>query len=271
MPVLALLALCFGAMSSAYAREYILARAPQRSAVLMTKNWNAFVDALCKESGVRIRLKLYDDRNTFERDLMQGKPDFAFGNPAYLVIANRKHGYLPVVRSSKKLLKGILVVRRDSGINLLSELEGKKIVFPGRNAFAASRYLRGLLDESGLVYTPVYVNGHDNVYRNVANGSFSAGGGVYRTLEIERAPLKSQLRVLYETPGVNPHPLIVHPDVPTAIMQRVREAVLRMGNSPGGQALLKQVNMENPVMADLDRDYGAIRKLSMKVYSDLLE
>ena len=254
-----------------YARDYILARAPQRSAVKMSQAWNQFIDALRRESGVRIRLKLYNERIAFERDLKNGTPDFAFGNPAYLIVANQRHGYLPILRSDKTLLKGIVVVRRDSAIKKLSDLNGSKIVFPGKHAFAASLYLRALLGEAGLKYIPVYVNGHDNVYRNVASGNFIAGGGVYRTLAVEKGQLMNQLRVVYETPGIRPHPLIVRPDVPLTIVHRVRDAILKMWNTPDGRTLLTKIKLEKPVTADFNRDYSAIKKISLKAYLELLE
>lgn len=268
---LVILFCAFPQLLLAASQEYLLARAPQRSIELTEKDWLPFVQYISEKSGVNIKLKLYEKRSQFEKDLQQGSVDFFYGNPGYLVVANKLHDYQPLVRSANSKLKGIVVVRTDSGIKDIKELNGQQIVFPGENAFAASLYLRAQLKKQlGLKFIPKYVSGHDNVYRNVLSGNFVAGGGVQRTLNREAGKVKEQLQIIYETPGMHPHPLVVHPRVPMSIKEKITAVIIDMPNHPNAKELLDKVKLKMPITADYKRDYESIENLALDMYSDLL-
>lgn len=252
-------------------RIYTLARAPQFSISKIAKIWQPYVDYLSRETGVKIKLGLYDLRENFENDLKEGTPDLAYGNPGYFVVSHRLHGYVPLIRSDAKQLVGILVVKSDSGIRTIDELRAQNIAFPSRSAFAASLLLRAQLTErKGFAFTPVYVGGHDDVYRNVAAGRFVAGGGVWRTLDNEPEALRKRLSVIYETPGVAPHPLFAHPRVPKMVRQAVIAATLKLNDNDEGRALLKKLRITKPVAADYDQDYRMIEPIVFEMYAYLL-
>ncbi|MDJ0701483.1 MAG: phosphate/phosphite/phosphonate ABC transporter substrate-binding protein [Woeseiaceae bacterium] len=262
-------------IASAYSADddnvYVLARAPQLSPLQLVKTWQPLVDYLAAETQSRIELKVYDERSDFESDLVEGTPDFIFGNPGYFVVANELHGFVPLVRSDKSRLKGIIVTRKDSPIGTIEDLKHQAIAFPSPHAMAASLYVQALLSSKDIPFTPHYFRTHDNVYRHVANGGFAAGGGVYRTLNLESAALKDTLRVLYETPGIAPHPLSANPDVPIALRSAVTTAILNLTNTEQGRALLASVKMEQPVAADMERDYIPVRDISLRMYHYLLQ
>ncbi|MDH5545823.1 MAG: phosphate/phosphite/phosphonate ABC transporter substrate-binding protein [Gammaproteobacteria bacterium] len=268
-----LIMVCLAYIAPASAEKtYVFGRAPQLSAITMAKVWTPFIEHLSKTSGYQIKLKVYQTREEFELDVIQGKLDFFYGNPGYLIVARKLHGYSPLVRSSGKQLKGILVVADDSNITQVEQLQGMSVAFPDENAFAASLYIRSLLkDELKLDIKPVYLKGHDNVYRAIATKRYAAGGGVYRTLERESKGLRERLRVVYETPGMAPHPVGIHPSVPAKVAKAVRVSILQMPGTEEGEKLLKDVKIKKPVAADYDRDYGPVEKLGLSIYSTLLE
>lgn len=111
-------------------REYILALVPQMPPVAMHTNWTPLLDRLKKDTGLSITLKLYDKMTDFEQELKLGTADFIFANPPQTVMAHKSQGYLPLIRSSHKL-SGIIVVRKDSPIKEIKDLEGKQISFVG--------------------------------------------------------------------------------------------------------------------------------------------
>ncbi|MDH5217185.1 MAG: phosphate/phosphite/phosphonate ABC transporter substrate-binding protein [Gammaproteobacteria bacterium] len=252
--------------------EYVIGRAPQLSAVAVSQVWTPFIEYLNEHTGYKFKLKVYQERREFEQDVINGSLDFYYGNPGYLVVGKKLHGYDGLVRSNKKQLKGIIVARADSGITHISQLENKDIVFPGKNAFAASLYIRSLLSqELKLPFQEKYVTGHDNVYRAVALGRYPAGGGVVRTFDREPATLKSKLKIIYETPGMAPHPVAVHPRVPSAVKKALADTVLEMPNSPEGNALLTKVKIQKPVKVDYKRDYLPVEAIALNMYADLVK
>lgn len=258
--------------SSAFSKELLLGRAPQSSPEIELHDWTPVIEYLREQTGQLVNLKVYSERKVFEEDLVQGKLDLFFGNPAYAVVGHYLHGYIPLVRSDKKKLKGILVVRKDSPLNSAEQLQGKLIGFPGESAFAASLYVREQLrNHVGIQFNAKYFNSHNNVYRNVLVGNVVAGAGVKRTLDSEPEALRNQLRIIYETPGTSPHPLAAHPRVSAMLRNNISKALLALDETDEGQLMLKNVKLEKPMAADYDRDYKGIETISLRMYQYLIQ
>lgn len=108
----------------------------------------------------------------------------------------------------------LLVVRKDSPIRSIRDLNGQSVAFPSPNAFAATLLPRVWLARQGISIQPVFENTHSNVYRSVALGMLPAGGGINNTLRRERPELREELRVLWQTPPSPPIPLPACPAWP---------------------------------------------------------
>lgn len=257
---------------SAAEETYVISRAPQQSVLKTEKQWLPLIKYLNKTTGYRFRLKVYEARARFENDIMAGRPDLFFGNPGYYIAASQKHPYLPLVRSNKGKSKGIVVVRKNSDYTRIEQLNGRKIAFPDKSAFLASLYIRSQLSKvHNISFMPVYVGGHDNVYRNVLAGKVEAGGGVYRSLKLEPEALRRQLRVIHETPGVAPHPLVIHKRVPAKVRKAILKAILDLNKTETGKKMLKTVKLKKPVAANHARDYEPVKKMSLDMYKFLIK
>ncbi len=255
-----------GSLPARAAETYSVAIVPQFPAVEIHRDWSPLLDKLKKETGLNFTLTIAASIPEFEEGLLAGQPDFAYMNPYHQVMARRAKGYIPLVRGNN-LLSGVLVVRKDDPIKTVSELDGKEVAFPAPNAFGASLWLRALLAEQTRVrINPVYVKTHSNVYRYVTSGRAAAGGGINNTLADEPDEIRSNLRVLMETPGVPPHPLSANPRVPESVRKSVTEALLRVATEPGGQALMAKVQMESLRRADYARDYLPLEKFGLDKY-----
>jgi phosphonate transport system substrate-binding protein len=230
--------------------------------VFMT--WTPVLEAVESRLGIRLALRSFQSIPDFEAAFSRGELDIAYMNPYHAVMANRAQGYLPIVRDDDRRLSGVLVVRRDAGITDVAQLDGATVAFPSPNAFGASLYMRALLKEREKIdIRPTYVKTHTNVYRHVVTGRAAAGGGVRRTLEREPEGLQAQLRVLYETPGTYPHPIVVHPRVPGATRERIQQAFLALGREPATAGLLGRVQIPNPATTGL-QDYRGLEKLGLE-------
>jgi phosphonate transport system substrate-binding protein len=65
----------------------------------------------------------------FEQQLSSGQLDFAFLNPYHQLMAQRWRGFIPLVRDGQSQLEGILVVRKDSPVRRLADLNGATVAF----------------------------------------------------------------------------------------------------------------------------------------------
>jgi phosphonate transport system substrate-binding protein len=256
-----------GASLATVAADYTLAIVPQASPTETYRRWAPFTEQVQRATGQHLQVRVYRTFEEFETDLVNGRVDFAYMNPYQFLMARKAQGYLPLVRDSSRLLSGLLVVRADSPVQSVQQLNGQEIAFPDPNAFAASLYMRALLQEKQHIhFTARYLTTHANVYRHVILGSVAAGAGVNVTLASERPETRAALRVLYETPGIAPHPLCAHPRIPATLRATLTRALLEMGKDENGRALLKRVALDQPVRANYARDYQALEKLGLEKY-----
>ena len=236
---------------------------PQLPPALLFARWSPLLEQVGRKTGQCFELAIASSIPEFERALLKGTPDFAFINPYHAVMVRRRQGYIPLLMDSQERLSGILAVTSDSPIQTVAALDGKTVVFPAPNAFAASLLIRAHLAGQGIKIEPRYVQTHASVYRAVALGEVIAGGGVNNTLQREETALRARLRILYETPSYAPHPLVAHPRLSAAQRESVTSALMGMASTDTGRQLLDQVQMPVPVRANYGRDYAPLERLGL--------
>lgn len=246
--------------------SYSLYVVPQFQAADIQSSWGPILERVQQETGLRLTLKLSRDIPAFEADLNSGKADFAYMNPFHQVQAHASQGYTPLLRDSKPLV-GLLLVRKDSAIKSVQDLQGKVLAFPAPNALGASLLIRAELSEHYRVsFQPFFAKTHANTYRQILLGKALAGGGIRSTLDGESEEVRAALRVLMETPPTAPHPLSAHPRVPQAAQQAVAGALLKLANDAALKAQFEDIRMPKPTRADYARDYAPLEKLHLERY-----
>jgi phosphonate transport system substrate-binding protein len=259
---LAVAAPCLGEQSAR--NSYSVYLIPRLPATTLYRDWAPLLERMGKESGLCFELRIAADFSEFEQAIRAGKPDFVLLNPYHQVMVARKPGYVPLVHDQRAKLAGVLVVRKDSPLQDIHQLEGAKVAFPAPNAYAASLLMRALLAQKNIHITANYVGSHNNVYRAVALGAAQAGGGANTTLDHEPAELKSQLRVLFTTPDYMPHPFSAHPRIPQHVRKKVIAGFLNIATDPAGRQLLKAIQIAQPIRADYARDYKELEHLKLE-------
>jgi phosphonate transport system substrate-binding protein len=239
---------------------------PQLPGSATYAKWAPILEYVGKKTGQCFNLEVPETIPGFEKQLFQGEPDFAFANPYHLVIAKKRKGYVPLFIDGQSKLTGILVIKADSSIKNIQDLQGKEIAFPAPNAFAASLLIRADLEKKGVLIKPRYVKTHATGYRAVAMGDVVGAGGVNNTLQREDQALKESLKILYETPGYAPHPFIANPRVPIKVRNSITEAFISLGTSESGRKLLEDVQIPQPIPSDFQRDFAPLEKLKIEKF-----
>lgn len=243
-------------------RVRTVAIVPQFPAQRIRATWLPALERLAAITGERYELVHAPTIDDFEAQFLAGEPDFVFLNPYHMVMAADAQGYVPLLRD-RRVLSGVLVVRKDSPLHTVAGLAGSTVAFPSPNALGASLYMRALLASQGVAVQASYVKTHSNVYRHVLTGAAAAGGGIRATLESEAPSVRDQLRVLYETPSVASHPVAAHPRVPQAERELFRRSLLAWAGDEAGRALLASLQMPDPISAEFERDYTPLKRLGL--------
>jgi phosphonate transport system substrate-binding protein len=227
--------------------------------------WKPLLDLLHTRTGFSFKLVTTPDIQAFEREYDAGRYDFVYLNPYHLLKANKSQGYVPAVRD-KDDLRGILVVRKDSPLEKVRELNGKVVAFPSPNALGASLLLRADLSIIfGLRISPIYVNSHDSVYLHVVKRLADAGGGVEKTLKRQEIEVQDALRILYTTRDIPSHPIAVNPRVPKADSDKFVKALLELPATAEGQVLLSKIPMNSPAPTSMN-DYAMMKDWGLESF-----
>lgn len=243
--------------------EYLFSVVPQQSASKTAKTWGPVVRYLAEQTGHNLRLRTYKSIDVFERALHRGEADLSYMNPLQYVTSHEKQGYLAFAKAKGKRIKGILVVKKDSPIHTLKQLDGTRLAFPSPGAFAATLLVRADLLQQGVSVTPVYVRSHDSGYLNVTKGRFVASGGVLRTFNNMDANVRDQLRILHTTSAYTPHAIAAHPRVPAVVVTDVQQALLGMAKNENGRKLLQGLKIKAWEKAQ-NNDWDDVRALNFE-------
>ena len=244
-------------------RIYTVGIIPQFETKRIHKIWHPILAELEQHTGLRFELIGSPTIPHFEDELMSGKFDFAYMNPYQIMLVGESEGYIPLIRDVSRTLHGVLVVRRNSGIKTVEELNNKKVAFPSPNAFGASLQMRQeLSDKFKINVDPVYVNTHDSVYLNVAIDQTAAGGGVQNTFNSQKPEIRHMLRVIHSTTPVTPHPFAAHPSVPKVIRDKVHDALITIGESDSGKQKLMHIPINQIGPASM-KDYEALKEMRL--------
>jgi phosphonate transport system substrate-binding protein len=238
---------------------------PQGPAFNMHKRWTPLIDKLWKDTGIQFEIKVYDHLFEFENGFKHGIFDFAYLHSVQEATAYIYQKYIPIVRS-ERFCKGAVFVAKSSPIKKIEELKGKDIAFVGQGSLCSIILRHALATEKGISdYNIIYSGSPTNVYKNVLLNKTAAGGTLDVALNKESVDVSSNLRSIYETPSMAPHPIAAHPHIPEKIRRKVREAIMRIARDQDGKELLKTVRMPAPlVYADYNRDYRSLEKYMIK-------
>lgn len=241
---------------------------PQQSATRLAREWTPLTRYLSEQTGEKIIFKTAPNIPIFEERLAAGDYDIAYMNPYHYTVFHEQPGYIAIAKEKAKRIQGLIVVKKDSPIQDISELNGVKMAFPAPAAFAASVLPRAALAAQGIVIEPVYVSSHDSVYLAVDKGFYTAGGGIVRTLTAMPANIQNNLRVLWRTEKYTPHAIAVHPDLPLEIREKLTLALTSLAQTPDGEKLLQGINLKEIERANND-DWDDIRSLGIDLLTRL--
>lgn len=238
---------------------------PQQSASKLARLWIPIMQKVGEDAGVKLVFQTAKDIPEFEKRCRDGDYKVAYMNPFHYTQFHEDPGYHAVAKQKGKLIQGILVARKGSGLREnLTDLNGKTLAFPAPDAFAATKIpTRELGDmRPKIEVKPEYVSSHDSVYRAVAQGLYIAGGGIRRTLNNVEPSVSAQLEVIMDTDKYTPHAFAIHPDVDAETRKRIAQALISLGDSEEGRALLAGIKFDGIEAAE-DSEWHDVRGLNM--------
>lgn len=242
---------------------------PQQSAGQLARNWGPILKYVENETGVALRFATAPSIPEFERRLAAAEYDISYMNPYHYTVFHESPGYQAFAKAKGKQIKGIVVVRKDSPIQNMEQLNDTKMAFPAPAAFAASVLPRAYLSQENIQVEPKYVSSHDSVYLSVARGLYPAGGGVVRTFNSMDPAVRDQLKVLWTTDPFTSHALAAHSRVSEDVVKKIQNALVSLENTPEGREHLKALSWKG-VEPATDERWNDVRDLGLDLLDMLI-
>ena len=254
---------CIGSQSQ-NSKHRTISIVPQLAATKIYSNYKPILKALGEKMSICFKLKQAQSIPDFEANLEQSSYDYAFMNPYHQVINEKR--YMPLITDNKRLLSGIIVTRKGGPIKNINDINNRELFLPSPNAFAASLLIRAYLTERGIHYRPIYVKTHQNVYRGVLVNNNTAGGGVNNTFLREPDQIKSEISIVFETPGFTAHPLSASTSISRDERNSFQVEFIRLSQDKELLPYLKKIQIPDPRIASYEKDYQPLKKLRLEKY-----
>ncbi|MGH8545733.1 MAG: phosphate/phosphite/phosphonate ABC transporter substrate-binding protein [Gammaproteobacteria bacterium] len=202
------------------------------------------------------RIVVVEKMHLLARALREGKVDLFHDSVVPVIMASRLAGSVPILRQWKygeSEYEGVIVVRKDSGINSLADLKGKVIGFDEPHSTSAHILPRMLLEEKKLKLFQVkspgtvrpdavgYIYGIDGSSVNLlVTGRVDAATTSYREIERLKPEVRETLKIAGKTKVVPRQLIAVRKDLDPKIVKALKEILINMHKDPEGQGVLNR-------------------------------
>lgn len=234
---------------------------PFKKPTKLVKMFKPVKNYLSQELNREIKIVITKSYGELGEKYQNGEVDFGYMGPSIYAVNGDKGLVKPLARivvNGKGTFQGVIVVKKDSPYNSVSDLKGKSFAF-GSAASTLSHYVpHHMLMKKGIYLKDLskyaFVGHHDNVAINVLNGNFDAGGlkpGVAKNY------LDKGLRILAESEPVPEHLFVANAKLDDQLFKKIKAAIMKADTS-----VLKSVNSSITGLEEASpEDYADLRKL----------
>ena len=185
--------------------------------------------------------------------------------PAPYVQLTDECGPVPLLAAfesnGSRAFKGIIAVRKESKINNLLELKGKKIAFGPPPSTMSNIVPRFMLLQAGVRVDQLgkveYMTNHENIALGVLAGGFDAGAmkeDIFRQYEPQG------LRALAISDPVPDHLFVARPGLANGTVDTLRHTLLSLHETEEGRQILAAIQSSLTVLVPpVDTDYDGLR------------
>ncbi len=245
---------------------YIFGIHPLHNPKHLFEVYQPMVDYINKRiEGSELRLEASRNYAAYDKKLFSGYFHFSLPNP-YQTIISLQNGYRVFGKmADDENFRGIILVRKDSGIKEVKDLLGKVVSYPAPTALAATMMPQWYLQQHGLSVkddiTNSYVGSQESSIMNVYLGKSAAASTwppPWKAFIKERPEIAEQVMIKWETKPLLNNGLVVRKDVPQELVERVKEIILSLHTNPEGRKILSAMELSRYEKAD-DSTYEPVQ------------
>lgn len=268
-------------------KELTVQFVPSQNADTLEAKAKPLEKLLSKELGIPVKVSVSTNYNTIVEAMKSKKVDVGFLPPtaytlahdqkaADLLLKAQRYGVNEDGSNSKKLVddyKSEILVKKDSGINSLKDLKGKKIALQDVTSTAGYTFpISTLKEEAGIDATKdmkiVNVKGHDQAVISLLNGDVDAAAVFQdaRTIVKKDQPnVFKDTKIIKLTEPIPNDTISVRPDMDKKFQDKLKKAFKDISKTKEGHKIISEVYSHEGYTDAKDSDFDIVRKYEKQV------
>lgn len=236
-------------LTASLTTEYVVGFLPQHNPQRLMQMYGPIVDYMNRNiPEAHFKFEASSSFEEFEKKIYSGHYAFAMANPYQTVLA-LKHGYRVFGKmGDDNDFRGLIVVRKDSGIGKVADLKGKAVSFPAKTALAASMLPQYYLQTHGIdVNRDIEIRHGGSMESSIMNvylGHVAAAATwppPWRLFSAEHPDMASQLVVKWQTQSLVNNGWIVRNDISVPMVENVSRLLFHLHESAEGRKILERL------------------------------
>jgi phosphonate transport system substrate-binding protein len=255
----------------------ILGVFPRRNATVTYKLFKPMAGYLSEQLHREVQLVTAKNFETFWKGVVDKKYDIVHYNQYHYLKSHKAYGYQVILKNEEfgqDALAGSLLVRKDSGINSVADLKGKKIAFGGGpKAMIAYVVPVYLLQQAGLHkddYEAIFARNPPNAVLSVFYHQIDAAGAGDKVLDLNTVKSQidvSQMEHLLTSDPIAHIPWAVKPGMAASLRDNIQQAMLKLNDTEQGKRILKNAQLTGIHIAT-DAEYDPHRLIIQSVLGE---
>ncbi len=242
---------------------------PEEAATEQVRKFTPLASYLERKLGVKVEFTPVSDYPAAVESLVNKKVDLVwFGGFTYVQANIRSGGKIvPLAqREEDTRFQSVFIAKTDSGIKTLADMKGKQISFGSQSSTSGHLMPRSFLLQAGIAPETdfkriAYSGAHDATIASVVSGKVDAAAldiTVWKKFVTENKVDTKAVDVFFTTAPYFNYNWSVHADMPAAMRERVKQALLDIDpNTPDGKEIL-QLNRATRYIATTPDNYKGI-------------
>jgi len=243
---------------------------PRRSADVTQSMFKPFAEALSRALNRKVVIETTYDFASFWENIANNSYDIVHYNQYHYIKSHHDYGYRVIARNVEfghEEIAGSILVRKDSNIETLQDLKGKKIIFGGgRKAMMAYIVPTYLLRQAGLnkgdYFEQFALNPPKAAIAAFYRQAAAAGSGHY-TLDlpiVKKEIDTGQMKYLATSRKMAHLPWAVNKSISGELALKVRAIMVGLIHTDKGKSVLKSMRITKFLPTD-DSDYALHREI----------
>jgi phosphonate transport system substrate-binding protein len=229
-----------GTQSAALAAEqpYLVNVLNQRTISLTAQYWNPILIYVSRKSGVPLELRLAKTAKEATALAETGAFDFLYTNHFFTPERSRL-GFRVIARPAGPGIRSQIVVRKDSSIQSLTDLEGQAVAFPTPDGFSGYWLPMDALLRNKVNVKAVFSGNQEASFSQLKMNVVAAAGVNSKALDSYARREGFEYRALWTSEVYNDLCIMASPKVPQDKVAAVQATLVNMSRDPEGRNILR--------------------------------